>query len=42
MFENIQVFLVPPGKMMITIVSGGGQRVMIGIIISINDENEIS
>ncbi len=36
------MFLVPQGKMMIAIIrgGGGGQRVMIEIIISINDEND--
>ncbi len=36
----LSLFLVPSGKMMINIVRGGGQRVMIGIIISVNDEND--
>ncbi len=36
------LFLVPPGNMLITIGrgGGGGQRVMIEIIISVNDEND--
>ncbi len=36
------LFLVLPRKMMITIVMGrgGGQRVVIEIIISVNDEND--
>ncbi len=38
--KYIPLFLVTPGKKIITIVKGGGQKVMIEIIISVNDEND--